>query len=269
MVDLNKRCPTGIPGLDELLEGGFPRQRSILLSGTCGSGKTTFAVQFLYNGIMQYNEPGILIALEQDPRELKTDMLNYGFDLQKAENEGKMILIDASLARVGITKIDLAIGSETFLGQPEGSMSLLPDEFNMDRILEIVVSKAKRIGAKRAVFDSLPALDFLIADQTEVKMKHTMRQLLLAVNYRLKSAGLTTLIITEPHEEGSMSAHGVESYVVDGTISMTVNEALDDRTLKIKKMRNTKHSLKPKLFEFTERGIQIKPAADTGAKKLF
>lgn len=57
-IDLNIRCSTAIPGLDEFIEGGFPRRRSILLSGTCGSGKTTMALQFPYNGIVKYNEPG-------------------------------------------------------------------------------------------------------------------------------------------------------------------------------------------------------------------
>lgn len=265
MVDLNKRCPTGIPGLDELIEGGFPRNRTILLSGTSGTGKTTFAIQFLVNGILQNNEPGILISLEQDPKELKNDMINYGFDLEKHEKEGKLVIIDASLAHVGITKLDDSYTSPSFTAQPEGSMSLLPDEFDIEKILEIVASKAKRIGAKRAVFDSLPALDFLLAKNDETKMKYAIRQMLLAINYRLKSLNLTTLLITEAAET-QLSPHGVESYVVDGVIALTLNEALDDRTIKIKKMRQTKHTLKPKLFEFTDKGIIVKGAETTDKK---
>jgi KaiC/GvpD/RAD55 family RecA-like ATPase len=256
MVDMNKRCPTGIAGLDDLLEGGYPRGRSILLSGTCGTGKTTFAVQFLYNGIVQHNEPGILVSLEQDPAELKQDMANFGFDLKKQEDEGKLVIVDASLSRIGVTKISTEPIPSPITGQPEGSMSLLPDEFNMERILEIIISKAKKTGAKRVVFDSIPALDFLIRDHTD--MKYTIRQMLLAVNYRLKAAGLTTLLITEIPEGGGLSAHGVESYVADGTIVLTVNEALDGRTLKIRKMRQTKHSLKPIAIEFTDKGIGVK-----------
>lgn len=265
MVDINKKCPTGIAGLDELLEGGFPRGRSILLSGTCGTGKTTFATQFLYNGITQYDESGILVSLEQDPKELKQDMINFGFDLRKQEDEGKLVIVDASLARVGITKPGATPIPTTITGQPEGSMSLLPDEFNMERILEIIVSKAKRIGAKRAVFDSLPALDFLIRDHSE--MKHTIRQMLLAVNYRLKAAGLTTLLVTEIPEDGGLSAHGVESYVTDGTLILTLNEALDSRTIKIRKMRQTKHSLKPITIEFTNQGMVLRGVEKTKAKK--
>ncbi|MBU4266966.1 MAG: circadian clock protein KaiC, partial [Candidatus Altiarchaeota archaeon] len=60
------RCPTGIPGLDEVISGGFPRGRTILLTGACGTGKTIFGIQYLFNGITKYNEPGVLVLLEQN-----------------------------------------------------------------------------------------------------------------------------------------------------------------------------------------------------------
>ena len=223
-IDLDKRCPTGVPGLDELLEGGFPRHRSILLSGSSGSGKTTFAVQFLYKGITDYNEPGILICLEQDPKELKEDMLDYGFDLARAEREGKLIIIDASLSRVGtqVRIFDPYIPGDP-KDLPEGSLSLLPDEFNIDRILDIVTHDSKSVGARRVALDSLPALEFLLGNRSDAEMKSAVRSLLVSINSRLKNAGLTTLLITEiPEEAGPRisSAHGVESYVADGAINM-------------------------------------------------
>ncbi len=243
-TDLKKRCPTGIIGLDELIEGGFPRQRSMLISGTCGSGKTTFAIQFLYKGITDYNEPGILISLEQDPRELKADMMNYGFDLQKEEDAGKLIIIDASLSHVGVRN-DSLISTNSFK-DPEGSMSLLPDQFNLDNILDLVVAKARKIGAKRVVLDSLPALEFLVGDASEAKMKNTLRHLLLVINSKLKASGLTTLLITEIHEDEGEghSTHGIESYVTDGAINMYYTQMgmASGRTMIIRKMRGTQHS---------------------------
>lgn len=255
MVDPNKKCPTGIPGMDELLDGGFPRRRSILLSGSCGTGKTIFGVQFLYNGILQYNEPGILVTLEQDPKELKQDMMNFGFDLQKLENEGKLAIIDASLSRVGIRVIspDPVISNFEI---PEGSTSLLPDEFNIERILEIIISKANRISAKRVVIDSLPALDFLVKGK-DGGLRHIIRQMILAINYRLKANNLTSLLITETPETDGISAHDVENYVVDGVIILTLNEALNMRTVRIKKMRQTKHNLKPRTIVFTDKGLEV------------
>lgn len=263
MVDMNIRCPTGISGLDELIEGGFPRQRSILVSGTCGSGKTTFAVQFLYKGITDYNEPGILISLEQDPKELKKDMLRYGFNLEKAENEGKLIIIDANLSRMNTANPEQRPSPRDFID--EGSISLPLEEFNIEKLLDIITEKAKKINAKRAVFDSLPALDFLVGGKTETEMRHAIRQTLVALNYRFKASGLTTVMVTESGEDIFASSHEVESYVADGTIVLTVNEALDDRTIKIKKIRQTKHSLKPHVFEFTDNGMNIKGTE----KKMF
>ncbi len=268
MVNLIRRCPTGIPGLDELLEGGFPRQRSILLSGTCGSGKTTLAVQFLYKGITDYNEPGILISLEQDPRELKEDMTNFGFDLQKVEDEGKLIIIDASLARAGTTKGDPFTTSHLFSDDVERSRSLMPDEFDIERILDLVIEDAKEMGAKRVALDSLPALEFLLGNQSETQMKHTIRQLLLSINYRLKGAGLTTMLITEIPEEGprTSSAHGVESYVADGAINMyyTTMGMESGRNMIIRKMRGTEHSEDVHPLAFKKGvGIQILKSLDT------
>lgn len=267
MVNLNRRCPTGIPGLDELLEGGFPRRRSILLSGTCGSGKTTFAVQFLYKGIIDYNEPGILISLEQDPRELKEDMTNFGFDLQKVEDEGKLIIIDASLARAGTEKIDPFTSSHLFSDDVERSRSLLPDEFNIERILDIVIEDAKKMGAKRVALDSLPALEFLLGNQSETEMRHTIRQLLLSINYRLKAAGLTTMLITEIPEDGrTSSGHGVESYVADGAINMyyTAMGMESGRNMMIRKMRGTEHSEDVHPLTFKKGvGIQVMRSLDT------
>jgi KaiC/GvpD/RAD55 family RecA-like ATPase len=269
MVNLNRRCPSGIVGLDELIEGGFPRQRSILLSGTCGSGKTTFAVQFLYKGITEYNEPGILISLEQDPRELKEDMAAFGFDLQKEEDQGKLIIIDASLARAGTSRMDSSItSSRMFSEQLAGSRSLMPDEFNIDRILDLVVEDAGRIGAKRVALDSLPALEFLMGNQNETEMRHSIRQLLISINYRLKNAGLTTMLITEIPEEGPRisSAHGVESYVADGAINMyyTTMGMESGRNMIIRKMRGTAHSedVHPLAFKRGV-GIQVMKPADT------
>jgi len=94
MVDLNERCPTGIYGLDELREGGYPRGRTVLVSGSCGTAKSTFGVQFLYNGIVQHKEPGILITLEESAKKLKKDMLRFGFDFDKEEKSGNLIVVD-------------------------------------------------------------------------------------------------------------------------------------------------------------------------------
>jgi len=253
MADLNKRCPTGIPGFDELIDGGLPRNRSILLSGTCGTGKTTFAAQFLYNGVVKYDEAGILVTLEQDAEEMRHDLLHYGLDLKKLENAGKLILIDTSLSKIGFKEVVTNIP-----GVPTKSFSLLPGEFDMEKITNLTIQAARNIGARRVVIDSLPALDVLMKTGWEV------RKVLLHMNYEFKSNGLTTILVSEVGEEDGISRHGVEEYIADGVVILRTNEALDIRTIKIRKMRLTKHTLKPHTLEFVDQGIVVR----TPEKKL-
>lgn len=259
MVDMNKKCPTGIPGLDELIEGGLPRKRSILVSGKCGTGKTIFGIQFLYNGIVKYNEPGVLVALEQDPKELRQDMKGLGFDLQEHERNGKLVIIDTGLSRMELDIESKSKQKSNKFEIPKGSISLLPDEIAMDKLLEIITKKAGDINAKRIVIDSIPALDFLVKDRTR-DIKYVIRQMILAMNYRLKIIGLTSLLITEIPWSDGISPHGIESYVTDGVIVLsTIRRGnVRENAVEIIKMRDTKHERK--IVPFTiDKGIRVFP----------
>lgn len=246
MAEKIERCPTGISGLDELLDGGFPRGRCILLSGGCGTGKTTFGVQFLVNGAEDHDETGILLTLEQSADELRQDMKVYGLNLKKLEDEGKIVIIDTSLSSLGLKDfvVDVPI-------TPKKSFSLLPGEFDLEKITNITVETATKIGAQRVVVDSLPAIDVLMQD------KFNLRKLLVNMNYELKNHGLTSIMISETLEDDSISRYDIEEYVTDGVILLKANEALDTRTLRIRKMRLTKHSLKPMTVEFSGKGLVV------------
>ncbi|MEM0372496.1 MAG: ATPase domain-containing protein, partial [archaeon] len=100
MADID-RVKTGVYGLDELLEGGFPRGRTILVSGACGSGKTIMAMQYAYRGAAEYKEPAVFVTLDEKPVFIRQDMMRFGWDLSKLEKQGKLAIVDASSARVG------------------------------------------------------------------------------------------------------------------------------------------------------------------------
>lgn len=227
-----ERCPTGIPGLDNILSGGFIRGRTILVSGTCGTGKSILGMQFLIEGIKRYEEPGIYVTLEQNPTHLREDMAAIGFDLEELEREGMLVIIDASLSHRDGTAI-----FNTREAIPHSSFSLLPEEFNLLNVVDIIVKVADQIRAKRVVIDSLSALDQMISDKVDV------RKATLDLNYKLQDAGLTSILISDIVDEGAVSRFGVEEYIADGAVTLHYKATGPDagRYLIVNKMRATDH----------------------------
>ena len=224
------RCVTGVQGLDEILDGGFPRGRTILLSGACGTGKTILSTQFLYNGIIRYNEPGVLLMLEQNVEYLKRDMMAFNCNLTELEESGKLVIIDASLSKFHIPD------SESYKPPHDRSFSLTSmDLIRTKELVDILIDTANEIGAKRVVIDSLPALNNLIRSKTNV------RDVILNMNYRLQANGLTSILISDLTDEPGIS---VEEYISDGAIILKYIISGPDagRNLIIQKMRGTKHS---------------------------
>ncbi|MGL6140075.1 MAG: ATPase domain-containing protein, partial [Planktothrix sp.] len=91
-----QKIRTMIEGFDDISHGGMPIARATLVSGTSGTGKTLFAVHFLYNGIIYFDEPGIFITFEESPTDIIKNASSFGWDLQKLIDEGKLFILDAS-----------------------------------------------------------------------------------------------------------------------------------------------------------------------------
>lgn len=87
---------TGIAGLDALLLGGIPRSNVILVEGGVGTGKTLFGVEFIYQGITQFNEPGIIVVFETSPAKLIRDAAAMGWDLPALQAQKKLQIIFTS-----------------------------------------------------------------------------------------------------------------------------------------------------------------------------
>ena len=135
--------PTGITGADKILgEKGIPRGHSILVAGGPGSGKTTFAIQFLYKGAMEYNEPGIYISLDEDPEDVKRNMSKFGWDLGSLEQEKKLAFINVSPVRVTSS-------------EKAGLIQLGMKEFKLIKLLEAIRQGINEVEAKRVEFRPL------------------------------------------------------------------------------------------------------------------
>jgi circadian clock protein KaiC len=90
------KIKTGIGGFDEISRGGIPKGRTTLLSGTSGSGKTLFSMQFLYNGAVSYNEPGVFVTFEETPKDIIKNVESFGWDISSLIDNKKFIFVDAS-----------------------------------------------------------------------------------------------------------------------------------------------------------------------------
>jgi len=247
-----ERCPTGINGLDDILDGGFVRGRTVLLSGVCGTGKSILAMQYLINGIKEYDEPGIYVTLEQNPVHLRQDMAAIGFDIEELEKNGSLIIVDASLSHRGQTAM-----FNTREAIPHSSFSLLPEEFNLLNVVDVIVKVADQMRAKRVVIDSLSALDNMISEKIDV------RQATLDINYKLQDCGVTSLLISDMLDDSSISRHGVEEYITDGAITLHYKAVGPDagRFLLVNKMRATSHKEGIHPLKFVEgEGIEVQEA---------
>ena len=83
-----EKIETGIEGFDMISEGGLPKGRTTLIAGTSGSAKTVFAVQFLSEGIIKKNEPGVFVTFEEPPDDIRKNVISLGWDVAKWEQEG-------------------------------------------------------------------------------------------------------------------------------------------------------------------------------------
>ncbi len=241
------RTPSGIYGLDELLGGGFPKRRSILVSGACGTGKSIFSMQFAYRGILEAEEPAVFVTFDEMPEKIRQDMLNFKWTLKELEDNDLLAIVDATSARAGVPS--------------EEEHAILPGQLDIDKLLVDILGVARNIGAKRLVIDSVPAMASQLENESQI------RRAVLKLAYIVSRSGLTTVITSEIPEQSigsgaamQFSKYEVEEYVADGVIILNflgVGTGAT-RTLYIRKMRGTKHSLEIHPLEITEKGIVVK-----------
>jgi len=224
---LNKRIPTGIDGLDTLIEGGFLRGDIILVAGSSGSGKTIFSTQFIYYGAAQYGENGVYATFEEDAKTLKRNMLKFGFDLEKLEQQKAIKVIDL----------------ESLKGE------------GLSANIQFILDALDDIGGKRLVIDSLTA--FL----TACLEKFEYRALMHLLYKMLKTQEITTVMTCSVPMGVATLGIGVEEFVADSLILFeNVVDGIELKTkFLIRKMRGTNHSRKYHDVMITDKGLQILP----------
>jgi circadian clock protein KaiC len=95
------KATTGIQGFDQSTHGGLPRGRTSLIVGGPGTAKTIFALQTLVHGARALGEPAILVAFEENSRQIVANAASFGWDLPALEKDN-LFFLDAQLSLDGI-----------------------------------------------------------------------------------------------------------------------------------------------------------------------
>jgi len=240
--------PTGVYGLDEMISGGFPSKRIILILGGPGAGKTILASQFLYKGLSEFNENGIMVSLDEGKNHYFSEMNNFGWDFRKAEEENKFRFIDATrLSRVAILKEKM---------MKEETHSLRGKLLSIDKLVEQLQEKIQEIEAKRVVLDTLASLFYRFTDPIE---RRTASQDLIEA---LSDLGTTTLVTTELSELGLQTRKlTYEEFMVHGVIMMQTifSGGSTVRGLQIVKMRGVSTNSNVVPYTIDRNGIEVYP----------
>ncbi|MCK5627942.1 AAA family ATPase [Candidatus Bathyarchaeota archaeon] len=238
--------PTGVPGLDQMLNGGFPKSRVVLVVGGPGAGKTIIGAQFLYKGITEYDENGIYISLDENKEHFQSEMRKFGWDFKKVEEEEKFAFIDATtMSRVAALREKVYGEISTLRGK----------QLPIDKLVEQLDEKIKQIDAKRVVLDTLATLFHRFPDPIERRIA------VIDLIESLSELKITTIVTTELNRRGLDRTVSVEEYMIHGVIMMQTlfSEGVTSRALQVEKMRETK--INPNLVPYTidKDGIEVFP----------
>jgi len=221
--------PTGIPELDQLLEGGIPRGNSLLIEGPPGSGKSTLGMRILYEGAVRYNEPGVLVSFEEFPSQLYAEALNWAMDLHALEDAGKLRVIWTPPSRI----------LESFRGKSD--------------LIDQVI---KTIGARRLLIDSITHFKRISSSEAD------LREILSTVLTVLKIAGVNAVLVKELERQNE-EAIAFEEYLVDASLRLhnqnVETQGGNIRYIEIRKTRGHDHISGLHPFQLEGSGLRIFP----------
>ncbi|MEK6820787.1 MAG: ATPase domain-containing protein [archaeon] len=231
-----RRVSTGVPGFDELIQGGIPEGASVLLGGGPGAGKTIFAMQYIYEGARQYEEPGLYVTLETGLRDITWNMESFSWDIKTLQ--------DKNLMKIYRLNLSGASGGDEI-------------RQHVEKELAIITKMVDSIDAKRIVIDSITAFSVWIPENG------VLRHVVYDFVNRLKEIGCTTLLTREiPGENRDtigyrFSESGMEEFVTDGVVGLYFTPP--NRSIFVRKLRGTDHSKSVHSFDITPNGIQVRP----------
>ncbi|MFH1785614.1 MAG: ATPase domain-containing protein [Candidatus Micrarchaeota archaeon] len=221
-----ERIPSGINGLDEMVNGGLPKNSAIMIRGGTGTCKTTLCLQYLYFGASKYKDPGVLISFAESKQQIHQHAHGFGWNLDALEKKKMFTIIRY---------------------EPHEVLKIMEEGGGSIR------DTVESLGAKRIVVDSLTAFEMLFEKRYRANVS------ILGLFEMLRAWDATTLVTSETPIMPNDPHRGRSGFLSDGIIQ-TYN--LRDgrhriRALEIVKMRDTRHTDQVRTFKLTDNGIAI------------
>ncbi|WXG43813.1 MAG: ATPase domain-containing protein [Promethearchaeati archaeon SRVP18_Atabeyarchaeia-1] len=239
------KVPTGIPGLDELIGGGLLKGSAYLVAGEPGAGKTIFGCQFLVKGIELYGENGVLVTLEEPPSSIaRNAKLGFGWDLADLIAQGRLKIVDASIARPA----DISNSIPTKV-KPFTLSEFLAEDFYQE-----IQEAVREVNATRVVIDPITILGSHFKEPFEVRKE------IFGLSRVLDKMGCTSLLTSEiVRGSQAFGRYGVEEFTTDGVIILYMLEQSTERirAVEVRKMRGVSHTLGLRPFEINADGITV------------
>ncbi|HIA89618.1 MAG TPA: circadian clock protein KaiC [Candidatus Poseidoniales archaeon] len=240
------RCVTGVHGLDEILRGGIPYGSTVLVAGTCGSGKTTLGMEFLVRGSMTGEACAHFTATEPSVKLLENIRQYPFFDMQ---------LVDTGL--INVFDMDVLY---SWLGLTKATFELE----DVHALIKAITDIVNTIGVTRLVIDSVTTLCY------KIKSEQLIRDFLFTLGKKLSTLGCTTILIAEitsATQNAHWSSFGVEEAICDGIVVMGDAERMGHliRFLQVVKMRGSGHSRAKYALELTPLGVMLTPMLKWGS----
>ena len=239
-----QRLSTGVPGLDDLIEGGVPAGFNVLVSGAPGTGKTILGLQFIHEGVKN-GEPGVYVSFEQFREDI----------IQQAEQFGwNGIRNEKLFSLLSIKHKDI-----------QSFMNYLRDEVEAKKAKRLVIDSLSVVSVYTNVMEDpeqtrLMELSLDLHSKVPLDPDQLRRQTIYHILAKIKSMGVTSLLISEQIDPDRISRDEVSEFVCDGVIVFKKVVIGKDviRSVTVEKMRQTKINAGTHNIEFTETGIVVR-----------
>jgi len=242
-----ERIETGIKGFDEILGGGLPKGKCVLVVGGPGSGKTIFAMQYLVSGTRK-DERGLYITLDEKPDHVKSDMTSFGWNIDRLESEGKILLLDATPLRKSKRSLPEVESYEYELGVS------LP-ELTLQSLIRTVQKIVDEEGIQRIAVDPITSM-ILRYHETPKR-----RKAVLMFFDALMNTQCTSIVTSELRTGALDRGFAIEEFLSQGVILLhtLVHEGNVIKAIQIEKMRGIQHDTQLRPYQIGKDGIEVFP----------